>query len=1142
VTAPDISSWNHNALLDYTKLVAQDGRMLLASDLNRSSAIVEERVRTSDYDLSPVPPLAGVRELAWVPLSSPDALLIDGVNQTIGRGSFHLDGHVLRVHGTGAISLDPVREGPQLASAQPIDSQPYLLSSSLWPGRPEWPVQGRHLAYVVAATRQVDSLIDKGLVDVAFGLDTALPEQLAWQVRTLPLDPDVTVTPETPDADIPGWVDLIAPSGGLLTVSGMPAADNSDPCELPDIGGPYPTDNYLMRVEVVTAGHLADAEFVYSRFNASLWTPVAAVMSARIARVDTIGRDDVLSFRPGDLVQLVDEIDQLASIGEPTRPQSRFARVKYVHPEDLTIEVETDLFDVLPAPDTQVRKTRLVKWDNPAKVLDTVGTDVTATVSPAGMAWKVLSTDTLLQDGILVRFGEQPNGRGFLVGDYWTFAVRYDNASVENLTDAIPRGSYRHYARLAVIDGESVIDLRRKPCQTSSTTPTPVDEDDCDCCDIIVCAGGRYELAEAIKIVSDRDGGVVRICPGAYLIPQSIRLQGIRNVIVRGSGPATVLYSQEEMFVAEATTDVTFENFRAVSARSVLVAGGASSQITLRDVRFTTAAADEPNANGDDRRRVAAPVVGLNGVMAGLRIEGCELNGVIGLGVWPGTVDRPTSPLHWLADLTVENTLLLCSSLGIDLGSNVRLSGTSRVERSTVVGGASAGIVLSGRALAEFTPRILLNRLAVSGDGIVIGATDSTVAENSIMRLLQPDAEEANARNQAIGIRVSTARASANDDELTAVSRVDSRRGDVVLRDNRVLGFGFAILTDAALNSLAIESNVIETCGAGVIVYGRRGEVSVRGNRVLSLRPRASASVVGIAVWSASTVQIASNLIDAAVARQGDDGREILGQGVAPNVAKSRGISVAASAETQISTNIVRNLGSSAGEVDAIGIEVLGPFGSVSINSNTVSPFGCDDPRQPDERSSLSWQALRVIRDPWTPNDPTLPAILGIADGQSPPLVRGLGILNSKPADNGGTAQYAVVTEDGADIIATARGRVSVGVGDNDFRGVPASVLHPGGIVEILVAAADGGYGPIPDDAGVVRFDANSVTGFGHADGDAPTRLSVTIDATVASATGNTLLDGNLVVTVPSPKFVSLAGNIAPSFDKRWLPFNSATS
>ena len=117
----------------------------------------------------------------------------------------------------------------------------------------------------------------------------------------------------SPDGDLPGWVDIIAPSTGVLTTGTFEVAPVDDPCELPPTGGYRGLENQLYRVEIHDAGQPGGtATFKWSRENASVGSRVASMISGGELELATLGRDDVLSFKTGDWVEIIDDVREFA--------------------------------------------------------------------------------------------------------------------------------------------------------------------------------------------------------------------------------------------------------------------------------------------------------------------------------------------------------------------------------------------------------------------------------------------------------------------------------------------------------------------------------------------------------------------------------------------------------------------------------------------------------------------------------------------------------------------------------------------------------------------------------------------------------------------------------------------------------------
>ena len=125
---------------------------------------------------------------------------------------------------------------------------------------------------------------------------------------------------------------------------------------------------------------------------------------------------------------------------------------------------------------------RIRRWDHKGKVLRTAadGTtplfqDLDAGGSTGAIHVPAAGTTLLLENGVTVSFSSTGT-KGFRAGDYWVFAARTGDASIEVLDHAAPRGIHHHYARLGIWDvaAGSVTDCR---------TPWPPrgEGDDCGC-------------------------------------------------------------------------------------------------------------------------------------------------------------------------------------------------------------------------------------------------------------------------------------------------------------------------------------------------------------------------------------------------------------------------------------------------------------------------------------------------------------------------------------------------------------------------------------------------------------------------------------------------------------------------------------
>lgn len=187
------------------------------------------------------------------------------------------------------------------------------------------------------------------------------------------------------------------------------------------------------------------ARFKWSRDNASFAVRVTAISADRkTLTVASLGRDQVTTLREGDLVEITDDASELG----PARG----------HLTSLTADPNPDTFTVTLA-------------DSLPPGFSVTGSGVTSPPTslgspPApsggghlilrrwdgqGIAQAVFNETTTPQlnlgDGVHIRFG----GSNLQSGDYWQFAARSIDGSIEVLNNAPPMGITRHRCALALV-------------------------------------------------------------------------------------------------------------------------------------------------------------------------------------------------------------------------------------------------------------------------------------------------------------------------------------------------------------------------------------------------------------------------------------------------------------------------------------------------------------------------------------------------------------------------------------------------------------------------------------------------------------------------------------------------------------------
>jgi hypothetical protein len=393
-------------------------------------------------------------------------------------------------------------------------SQPYLPEPVALPTPPTGPTL--ILVYLDVWQRDVSYIEDPNLVDQAVGIDTTGRRQTIWQVKFL----DVSnvaggVTPATPDSAISSWESVILPSPSLLTNGVVPSA-SSGPCALSPATGYTGLENQLYRVEIHQAGIAASgtttpvteplpagppptATFKWSRENASVATAVTLIASATNSlgatasqlTVQSLGRDQVLGFNPGDWIEVID--DYLELNGEP----GELHQIDSINASALTITLDTVVsatnFPINSSgqPDP-TRHTRILRWDQDGSVYESDGATVWVNLDASGTTGDIpvppVGTPLILENGITVAFDLGSSGpwnatstytpgqvvlgpdqnyytsiaannlgnvpptspafwtiAQFRTGDYWTFAARTADSLVEPLIEAPPSGIHHHY-------------------------------------------------------------------------------------------------------------------------------------------------------------------------------------------------------------------------------------------------------------------------------------------------------------------------------------------------------------------------------------------------------------------------------------------------------------------------------------------------------------------------------------------------------------------------------------------------------------------------------------------------------------------------------------------------------------------------
>jgi hypothetical protein len=551
----DISRLTFNPLNDYSGVVMQQGRVQLDSDWNEWLAELMRRGQAGTLD---------ILGRAVYPATTPYAFQITASSPggsnvlTIGPGRMYVDGLMAENHGDSAAAVwDPalaeMSDSPQPPPTTEIGAidytqQPYMPAGTTLPSG-----NGPFLAYLDVWVRPVDYINDPNLIDAAVGVDSAGRLQTIWQVRLKDLN---SIQNPTCDKPIAGWPPT--PSAGLLSTGTTPTAP-SGPCCLTSGAAYTGLENQLYRVEIhlpgtpeasaVPPANLATgiATFKWSRDNGSVITGVTSIANvtnsagnpASQLAVQSLGRDQVLGFAPGNWIEILDDSTDYG------QTHGELHQIDTIDVAAKTITLATTLGSGFPAGDTNPSvHTRIRRWDQTDKVYEQDGTTVWWDIdaqSSADIPVPPAGTSLILENGITVSFDLNSPAGGFNTGDFWAFAARTATGQVEKLDKATPRGIHHHYARLSIV---TFSPASNPDCRTE--WPPSTGDSECCCCSCTVGDGvnsfGKYtSINDAMNALPD-SGGEVCILPGLYF--ENVLIQARRDVVLRGCGWQTRIASE----------------------------------------------------------------------------------------------------------------------------------------------------------------------------------------------------------------------------------------------------------------------------------------------------------------------------------------------------------------------------------------------------------------------------------------------------------------------------------------------------------------------------------------------------------------------------------------------------------------------
>jgi hypothetical protein len=834
----DYSRVTFDPLQDDLGVLLQQGRPLSDADWNDLVLQLRRRIHVGTLD---------TLGTAVVPKQTPAAFAISIVpgNLEIGRGRIYVDGILAENHGGPKPGWDArleelVGDAPLRYQPQPgFAAQPYL------PNPPPLPAGGPHLVYLDVWQREVTHLVRDGLVEPAVGVDSTTRLQTVWQVKLLDVGPDAGCASDLDS--LPAWAAANPRCGGRLTTSTADVPGQPDPCLVAPAGGYKGLENQLYRVEVHRGGAPGTATFKWSRDNASVTTRVTHIPALDQLTVEQTHKDSVLRFSDGDWIEITD--DWLELHNQPG--ELRRIRVgNGVDDATRTILLESPLpaglFPVdaqdRPAPS---RHTRIKRWDQRGKVLDQNG-DVWKDVDVAPDNGEILippgaGTSVLLEHGIVATFTLDAAGGEFRSGDYWVFAARAGDATIEQLDAAPPRGIHHHYAKLGFVTFPgSVTDCR---------VLWPPDAGGGDHCACTVCvtpqqhASGALTIQAAINQVVSAGGGTVCLEIGQYALPAPLLIQGARSIRLVGKGLDTILRPAAGLgaLSVQKVSDVALESFTVfcepgnvtAPARAVHLMGSQVVRVERVAIRIDGAS---PNWAGIEIAEAMSHVRIAHNILrtpVGIR-GGNDATGAGGVG---------------LADTRIVDNELECAVTGISFTPTSAHQLLNQISRNRIMGCTSAAMRLTGLTTPDFGLEIQSNVIQTRALGIETNLNGVRITGNDILGHVDPVPGQSSSGialpAPATGTSLTECQISGNRIEgfPRAGIQVQARVRSIVIRGNQIARVTFGLeLESGFIEQLAIEDNQFSEItvenGRAILATGDAANYVVSGNQISVRTPQ----------------------------------------------------------------------------------------------------------------------------------------------------------------------------------------------------------------------------------------------------------------------------------------------------------------
>ncbi|HTN47557.1 MAG TPA: DUF6519 domain-containing protein [Flavipsychrobacter sp.] len=410
----DFSKNSFDAKKHFRDVLMQQGRVLLDTDWNEQVDITHHRIETETVDVigeSGAPMQHAGFELQAI--EDKKTIEKTGENISISKGRYYVDGILCENEEDILFTSQPDYKGQKLPAKDGL----YTFYLDVW-------------------QRHITALEDPAIREVALGgPDTTTRSQTIWQVKCVEEDSRVVCSTPLP----------FKATTGLMHARTELSAGDKDPCGLVTSGGYKRLENQLYRVEIHRGGDkLADTTIKWSRDNGSVlakWESQDAADPKNLV-VSSIGRDELLSFKSGNWIELTDDdTDLLNKPGVMVQIASVNGNVITINPSTIADPDNAAATKVT----RSIKNPRIRRWDSDGELKIKADT------------W------TALEDGIEVNF----KAGSYNTGDYWLIPARTVIANIEwpYTTHQPPKGIQHHYAKLGIFKFSDKLWKRVSDCR-----------------------------------------------------------------------------------------------------------------------------------------------------------------------------------------------------------------------------------------------------------------------------------------------------------------------------------------------------------------------------------------------------------------------------------------------------------------------------------------------------------------------------------------------------------------------------------------------------------------------------------------------------------------------------------------------------